>query len=205
MLSIAKMVARAEDYYLATVADGREEYYTGAGESPGYWLGEGARRLGLEGEVEPEDLRQVLAGVSPHGEILTAGGVAEAKRVAGFDLTFSAPKSVSLLYGLSEPGVSAIVRASTQTPSPKPRLPGAPGPASAGARRPHQRRSEGMVGRRLRPSHLEGRRPPAPHPRTGGQRALGESTAPGRPPTPASSTTMLGPPATSTRRRCAPG
>ena len=111
MLSIAKLVARAEDYYLRTVAAGREEYYTGAGESPGYWLGEGARLLGLSGEVAPQDLRAVLAGVSPHGEILTAGGVADARRVAGFDLTFSAPKSVSLLYGLSDRDVSATVRA----------------------------------------------------------------------------------------------
>lgn len=39
MLSIAKLVARAEDYCLRTVAAGREEYYAGAGESPGYWVG----------------------------------------------------------------------------------------------------------------------------------------------------------------------
>ena len=67
-------------------------------------------RLGLEGSVDPDHLRQVLAGVSPSGEILTAGRVDEAKRVAGFDLTWSAPKSVSLLFGLSEPATSAIVR-----------------------------------------------------------------------------------------------
>ena len=54
MLSIAKLVAGAEDYYLRTVAAGREEYYTGAGESPGYWLGHGARLLGLSGEVAPQ-------------------------------------------------------------------------------------------------------------------------------------------------------
>ena len=53
MLSIGKMVARAEEYYLRTVAAGREEYYTGAGESPGYWLGEGARLLGLERRGAP--------------------------------------------------------------------------------------------------------------------------------------------------------
>ena len=104
------MVARSEEYYIATVAHGREEYYTGSGESPGFWLGQGARRLGLEGSVNPDDLRRVLAGVSPDGEILTAGRVDEAKRVAGFDLTWSAPKSVSLLFGLSDPGVTAIVR-----------------------------------------------------------------------------------------------
>ena len=39
MLSIAELVARAEDYYLRTVAAGREEYYTGAGDSLGYWVG----------------------------------------------------------------------------------------------------------------------------------------------------------------------
>lgn len=110
MLSIGKMVARSGEYYIATVANGREEYYTGSGESPGFWLGDGARRLGLQGSVTPDDLRQVLAGISPRGEILTAGRVDEAKRVAGFDLTWSAPKSVSLLFGLSEPVVSAVVR-----------------------------------------------------------------------------------------------
>jgi conjugative relaxase-like TrwC/TraI family protein len=111
VLSIGKMVARSEDYYLRTVAAGREEYYTGAGESPGYWLGEGSRLLGLSGEVVPCDLRAVLAGISPSGEVLTAPGVAAAKRVAGFDLTFSAPKSVSLLYGLSDKGTAGTVRA----------------------------------------------------------------------------------------------
>jgi conjugative relaxase-like TrwC/TraI family protein len=110
VLSIGKMVARSEEYYIRTVAAGREEYYTGSGESPGYWLGEGARRLGLDGEVDPDDLRLVLAGVSPEGEILNAGRVTEAQRVSGFDFTWSAPKSVSLLYGLSDPGVTAIVR-----------------------------------------------------------------------------------------------
>ena len=79
MLSIGKMVARSEEYYIATVANGREEYYTGSGESPGFWLGQGARRLGLEGSVDPDDLRQVLAGVSPNGEILMAGRVDETK------------------------------------------------------------------------------------------------------------------------------
>ena len=52
----------------------------------------------------------MLAGLSPQGEILTAGRVDEVKRVAGFDLIWSAPKSVSLLFGLSDPATSAIVR-----------------------------------------------------------------------------------------------
>jgi hypothetical protein len=50
------------------------------------------RLLGLSGEVAPDDLRAVLAGVSPHGEILTTGGVTQAKRLTCFDLTFSGPE-----------------------------------------------------------------------------------------------------------------
>ena len=67
----------------------------------------------LSGEVRPDDLRCVLDGISP------ADGTAIARkrndlrgRVAGFDLTFSAPKSASLLYGLGSPETSAAVRAS---------------------------------------------------------------------------------------------
>jgi len=110
VLSIGKMVAGSEEYYLKTVASGREEYYTGSGEAPGQWLGAGADQLGLAGEVSPDDLRAVLAGVAPDGRSLTAGRVRPEGRVSGFDLTFSAPKSVSLLYGLGDPGTSETVK-----------------------------------------------------------------------------------------------
>ncbi|HEX3946148.1 MAG TPA: MobF family relaxase, partial [Acidimicrobiales bacterium] len=110
MLSIGKMVAGAERYYLQTVAAGREEYYTGSGEAPGRWLGAGAAELGLAGEVAPDDLRAVLAGMAPNGRVLTAGRVDPARRVTGFDLTWSAPKSVSLLYALGDPATADTVR-----------------------------------------------------------------------------------------------
>ena len=109
MLSIGKMVAGAEDYYLGVVAQGKDEYYTGTGEAPGKWMGSGIGPLGLRGEVVPDDLRAILAGVSPEdGSPLTSrrGG----SRVSGFDLTFSAPKSVSVLWGLSDSETSATVR-----------------------------------------------------------------------------------------------
>jgi conjugative relaxase-like TrwC/TraI family protein len=110
VLSIGKMVAGSEDYYLNTVASGREEYYTGAGEAPGQWLGSGTGELDLSGEVAPDHLRSVLAGFAPGGRSLTAGRVRPDGRVSGFDLTYSAPKSVSLLYGLSDPATSEVVR-----------------------------------------------------------------------------------------------
>jgi conjugative relaxase-like TrwC/TraI family protein len=93
------------------VAEGHEEYYTGAGESPGTWLGAGTDDLGLAGPVRPEALAAILAGISPGigadlGLIRRSG-----TRVGGFDLTFSAPKSVSLLYALGSPVHSGAVRA----------------------------------------------------------------------------------------------
>ena len=65
VLSIGKLVAGAEGYYLRTVAPGPEDYYTGADEAPGTWLGPGCRALGLAGEVKEDDLRSVLRGLSP--------------------------------------------------------------------------------------------------------------------------------------------
>lgn len=111
MLSIGKLVAGAEDYYLSMVAEGREEYYSGAGESPGTWLGRGTDDLGLAGPVSPEALAAIVAGISPRSGADLGLPRRSGTRVGGFDLTFSAPKSVSLLYALGSPVHSAAVRA----------------------------------------------------------------------------------------------
>jgi conjugative relaxase-like TrwC/TraI family protein len=58
------------------------------------WGGEAARELGLEGPVEGTAFEKILAGDLPNGE--QVGRKGEGHR-AGIDLTFSAPKSVSLL------------------------------------------------------------------------------------------------------------
>ena len=110
MLSLGKLVVGAEDYYLSMVARGREEYYIGAGESPGRWLGSGTYALGLAGEVNPDDLRSMLAGLSPRSGSELGLPKRSGPRVAGFDLTFSAPKSVSLLYALGSASQSAAAR-----------------------------------------------------------------------------------------------
>jgi conjugative relaxase-like TrwC/TraI family protein len=111
VLSIGKLVAGAEEYYLGTVASGREDYYTGAGEAPGHWIGRGTPELGLEGRVDPDALRALLAGQDPaSGRSLTAGRVNPTGRVAGFDATFSAPKSVSVVWALSDERTGELVR-----------------------------------------------------------------------------------------------
>jgi conjugative relaxase-like TrwC/TraI family protein len=111
MLSVGKMVGGAEEYYLSLVAQGRDEYYnTGAGEAPGTWMGSGTADLGLTGQVTPEDLRAILAGISPSSGTELGHLRRSSNRVAGFDLTFSAPKSVSLLYALGTPEHASAAR-----------------------------------------------------------------------------------------------
>ncbi|MCP4380636.1 MAG: relaxase domain-containing protein [Hyphomicrobiales bacterium] len=108
MLSIGKISLDGEGYYLAAVADGIDEYYRGVGEAPGWWAGTAADPLGLDGEVAAEDLRAVWGGLDPAtGDRLGRFG---GRTVAGFDLCFRAPKSVSLLAGLGDGDTAAAVR-----------------------------------------------------------------------------------------------
>ncbi len=109
MLSLGKLAPGQQQYYLDTVANGAEEYYTGAKESPGQWVGSAAARLELSGEVNAAALHRILDARHPRtGVRLTrAHG---AVTVPGFDATFSAPKSVSLLFALGDPETSNQVR-----------------------------------------------------------------------------------------------
>jgi hypothetical protein len=65
MLSIGKLGKGQERYYLDKVAEGAEDYYTGEGKDPGEWIGEAAKKLGLEGEVEAAQLETMLTGRNP--------------------------------------------------------------------------------------------------------------------------------------------
>jgi conjugative relaxase-like TrwC/TraI family protein len=93
---------------LRSVAAGVDDYYLGSGEAPGRWIGEGAALLGLSGQVSADDLANVLDGLHPTtGQQLWPAR--SARRLPGWDLTFSAPKSVSLLYALGTPAVRETV------------------------------------------------------------------------------------------------
>jgi conjugative relaxase-like TrwC/TraI family protein len=103
VLSIGKLVAGQERYYQAQIAQGLDDYYAGRGEASGRWVGGGATGLGLVGRVEEGQLGALIAGRDPRsGEVLRE---MEA-RVAALDLTFSAPKSVSVLFAVAPPQVS---------------------------------------------------------------------------------------------------
>ncbi|MCW0351189.1 hypothetical protein NB701_004551 [Pantoea ananatis] len=61
------------------------------------WLGEGARELGLEGPVDLQTFTDVLHGKLPNGTELGKEVQGAHVHRPGHDLTFSAPKSISML------------------------------------------------------------------------------------------------------------
>lgn len=103
MLSLAK--AR-KDYYLQKLGEisPREDYYLKGGTAAGRWHGSGAAAEGLTGSVSSEQLVRMFDGEHPTtGEQL--GRPLRKSGVAAWDLTFSADKSVSLLWALGDEDV----------------------------------------------------------------------------------------------------
>lgn len=89
MLSISNVSnsSAASSYY-----EQADDYYS-KDRSPSVWSGQAAAVLGLSGEVKAEDFRAMLDGKLPNGE--EVHHAADGHR-GGTDLTFSAPKSVSM-------------------------------------------------------------------------------------------------------------
>ena len=75
----------------------KEDNYYFLGDGSTQWFGKGAESLGLSGKVERDDFQNVLEGKLPTGESLEHIVNGENKHRPGYDLTFSAPKSVSVL------------------------------------------------------------------------------------------------------------
>jgi conjugative relaxase-like TrwC/TraI family protein len=76
------------------------DYYLDPDEPPGRWWGHGCRGLGLGAEVTGEELRAVLEGHHPATGVALGRPFGD-RSARGFDATFSAPKSVSVLWALS--------------------------------------------------------------------------------------------------------
>jgi hypothetical protein len=107
VLSLAKA---AKDYYLQKLGEisPREDYYLRGGTATGRWCGSGAAELGLEGTVSAEGLVRLFDGEHPGtGEQL--GRRLRRDGVAAWDVTFSADKSVSLLWALGDDETRAQV------------------------------------------------------------------------------------------------
>ncbi|CAN5319596.1 hypothetical protein BH10ACI1_BH10ACI1_17470 [soil metagenome] len=95
MLSIGK----AQGGYYVSLA--KDDYYTQGGEPNGVWHGRGAEALGYTGEIDKDDFLKLCDGVGKDGEALTQNA-GDKNHVAGWDLTFSAPKSVSVLWSQAD-------------------------------------------------------------------------------------------------------
>jgi conjugative relaxase-like TrwC/TraI family protein len=98
----------------ASGAGASAAYYTGYltkadGELPGVWAGSQAPGLGLSGEVTTDALEALLSGYHPTTGMLLGRELVDRldkhgntiRAVAGYDATFSAPKSLSVLWGLT--------------------------------------------------------------------------------------------------------
>ncbi len=93
-IGIVKNPQDAARYYA------QDDYYLNAGGGPdtqGQWVGRATDAMGLSGPVEREGFQALLDGTLPNGDRL--GRTVDGKRehTPGWDLTFSAPKSVSIL------------------------------------------------------------------------------------------------------------
>lgn len=93
MMSIGQVgpAGKAGDYYTH-----QDNYYV-LGSMDERWVGQGAEALGLSGKVDVKDFVAVLEGKLPDGSDLTRMVGGENKHRPGYDLTFSAPKSVSIM------------------------------------------------------------------------------------------------------------
>jgi len=90
----------AKKYFTQSLTRDDTGYYHEGQELAGQWGGKGAAMLGLEGAVSQRDYFALCDNRHPEtGERITPRNK-EGRRV-GFDFTFSAPKSVSVLYELT--------------------------------------------------------------------------------------------------------
>jgi conjugative relaxase-like TrwC/TraI family protein len=82
-----------------------EDYYSqGNDKTPSVWMGSAAEALGLKGAVNREDHIRTLMGQDPRSGQGLLQGAGEDRRYA-WDLTFSAPKSVSIVWAVGNEDV----------------------------------------------------------------------------------------------------
>jgi conjugative relaxase-like TrwC/TraI family protein len=111
MMTLSKSLnaSQAKKYYDAEYTNSRESYYSEEESIEGEWFGKLAKEWGLEGPVNKEAFARLTEGQHPHSGVQLVRRVTakeyenqygekikNSEHRAGFDATFSAPKSVSL-------------------------------------------------------------------------------------------------------------
>ncbi len=90
--------ADARAYYVEALPN----YYLQSGEPLGQWHGRGAEPLGLSGPVNDADFLALMAGEHPDQPGISLGRRYGDSSVRGFDVTCSAPNSVSILFAVGD-------------------------------------------------------------------------------------------------------
>jgi len=113
VLSSAKIGRSSWRYYQRTVAGGACEYYAEHGDAPGRWHGSGLTQLGLTAgaEVQERELEALFGRALSPTTGVALGSPWRSDAVTGYDLTFSAPKSVSTLWALGDARTMAEIDA----------------------------------------------------------------------------------------------
>ena len=93
--------AKGPDYY-ERPEFARDDYYAERGQVAGRWAGRGAEALGLSGAPAEGALGMLLDGRDPATGAALAGTARRAGGNVAFDLTFAAPKSVSVLAAVGD-------------------------------------------------------------------------------------------------------
>ena len=87
------LIQGANQYAAAHYFSAADDYYVSSDEEGGsQWQGRGAAELGLAGTVDQTAFSRLLSGLLPDGSHIETSG----KKRMGWDMTFSAPKSISL-------------------------------------------------------------------------------------------------------------
>lgn len=104
MMSIAQVrsAGSAGNYYTD-----KDNYYV-LGCMGERWAGQGAEQLGLQGSVDKDVFTRLLEGRLPDGADLSRMQDGRNRHRPGYDLTFSAPKSVSIPLD-REKGLAGLV------------------------------------------------------------------------------------------------
>jgi conjugative relaxase-like TrwC/TraI family protein len=89
-VSALTSAGQAASYYEA------DDYYAEGGFAPSEWFGEAAEALGLSGEVDRSEFAELLEG-RVAGQQLGTTREGKVEHRPGWDITFSAPKSVSIM------------------------------------------------------------------------------------------------------------
>jgi conjugative relaxase-like TrwC/TraI family protein len=108
MLSISPIRRGGEAYYLKL---GPEDYYAKGGEPPLRAYGKALEGLGLRSgdAVSADSLRNLFRGYSPDGGTPLCQNAGRESHHPGWDLTFSAPKAVSVAWSQAGPRLRAAI------------------------------------------------------------------------------------------------